>query len=474
MIITIIRGLLFIPLYINFIGVRLYGLWLASGGVLVWLTMLDLGLGQGVAQRVASHYGKKDYEKTGQYFINGLLIYTIFGVLFFSIGYLISFPLPSWLKAGYSDSGILRACFQLAVAAGFLKILNDVLRGFATSVLRPLFPLTSLLIWNILGLVSTVVLLFKSWGLWAIPIGHLVTQGGLIFFNGGFALVLLKKLGVRFKVDRSIMSDLLNLTPSLFVARIGQSIVKSIEPLLITVILYPELTTAFVVTRRAADLVSHGLHIIVGSTLPGFAHLVGQENMKRSAEIVRLMMTFIVYSGLIGFGTYIVSNGPFVKIWLGEQFYLGREITMLIAISIMIRVIHDVVSELLVGAGDIIFSSYLVFAESTVRVIAMTVLIYFIGVPGAPMGMILTCSAFAIVLGIRIYKRFDAQPVFPQAFSIIKSFSVSVVIIVLFMNFYLDVNSWTSFSIFSIAVFISLFVANLVNGEYRRMIYKIM
>ena len=52
MIIAIIRGLLFIPLYINFIGVRLYGLWLASGGVLVWLTMLDLGLGQGVAQRV--------------------------------------------------------------------------------------------------------------------------------------------------------------------------------------------------------------------------------------------------------------------------------------------------------------------------------------------------------------------------------------------------------------------------------------
>jgi len=472
-VITVVRGLLLIPLYISFIGDRLYGLWLASGGVLVWLTMLDLGLGRGLNQRIASHYGKKDYRKTGDFFINGLLIYGGLALLFLFIGYVISFPVPGWLKADISEVSILRSCFQLAVIAGVMKILNDVLRGFATSMLRPLFSILSMLTWSLIGLATTVFLLFKDVGLWSIPIGHLVNHGGLIIFNGGYAFVLLKKLGGRFRIRKTILEDLMQLTPSLFGSRIGKSLVGSVEPTLITIILYPELATAFTITRRAADFVSQGLHIIMGSSFPGFAHLVGEGNIKKTAEIVRLIMSIALFGSFIGFGTYIVGNGSFVKLWIGEKFYLGQSITVLIATGIMIRVIHDFVSEILVGAGDIIFSSYLVLAESVARVLAMAALIYFIGIYGAPLGMIVTCSIFAIVLGKRLYKRIDKQPILPPSYSLILLFSITAVIVTLFTNFLPEINSWFSFFILLIIIFLSLSIASMVNGTYKHTIVKI-
>jgi len=472
-VITVVRGLLLIPLYISFIGDRLYGLWLASGGVLVWLTMLDLGLSRGLNQRIASHYGKKDYRKIGNFFINGLLIYGGVALLFLFIGYVISFPMPGWLKANISEASILRSCFQLAVIAGLMKILNDVLRGFATSMLRPLFPLLSMIIWTVLGLVTTVFLLFKDVGLWSIPAGHLVTQGGLIICNSGYAFVLLKKLGGRFRIRKTILEDLMKLTPSLFGSRLGKSLVKSVEPTLITIILYPELATAFTVTRRVADFVSQGLHTIIGSSFPGFAHLMGEGNIKKYAVIVRLIMSAILFGGFIGFGTYIVGNGPFLKLWIGKKFYLGQVITVLIATGIMIQVIQDSLWEILVGAGDIIFSSYLILAESVARVLAMVTLIYLIGIYGAPLGMIITCSVFAIVLGIRLYKRVEKYSVLPKPYSLLLSFSLTVIIIVVFTTFLPEVNSWLSFSILLISVFLCMSAANLVNGAYRNMVVQI-
>ena len=89
-IIVLIRGLLLIPFYVSIIGDRLYGLWLASGGVLVWLSMLDVGLTTGLLQRLSHNYGKKNFQLHTDYLINGLIIYSFFGVILLCSGYTIS------------------------------------------------------------------------------------------------------------------------------------------------------------------------------------------------------------------------------------------------------------------------------------------------------------------------------------------------------------------------------------------------
>ncbi len=57
MIIDIIQGLAFVPLYLNYIGERLYGLWLGTGGILAILAFLDMGMASLTIQRISREYG---------------------------------------------------------------------------------------------------------------------------------------------------------------------------------------------------------------------------------------------------------------------------------------------------------------------------------------------------------------------------------------------------------------------------------
>lgn len=66
LVLGIIRGLVLVPLYLKFIDIKLYGAWLASGNVIVWLALMNPGLNELLRQQVAKFYGKKDWNNLGK------------------------------------------------------------------------------------------------------------------------------------------------------------------------------------------------------------------------------------------------------------------------------------------------------------------------------------------------------------------------------------------------------------------------
>jgi len=116
--------------------------------VLAWLGFMDMGLGAVLTQRVSSAYGRKEYERVGSYFFNGMLIYCLLSLIFFLAALGLSYPLPGWFNARPEESGTLQYCFLLAALATVAHILSDGLRGFVQALQRPLFPsLRGLKIW---------------------------------------------------------------------------------------------------------------------------------------------------------------------------------------------------------------------------------------------------------------------------------------------------------------------------------------
>jgi hypothetical protein len=71
MVIDILQGLAFVPMYLNYIGERLYGLWLGTGGILAVLAFMDMGIATLTIQRVSREYGVKNYIGVSRYFFSG-------------------------------------------------------------------------------------------------------------------------------------------------------------------------------------------------------------------------------------------------------------------------------------------------------------------------------------------------------------------------------------------------------------------
>lgn len=459
--IIIIQGLLFIPLYLHFIGDRMYGLWLASGGVLAWLGFMDMGIGGLLIQRVSSAYGRLDYEEAVNYFINGLLVYGVLVLLFCSLVLGLSFVVPVCFGAKGEEVSLLRACFQLVGLAAGAQFLNNILRGFAQSLQRPFFPAICVISFRILGLVATVILLYQDYGLWAIPIGSLINAIPVLVLNIYYSFRLIKRLGIVWKINKIITRDFYQLSPALFVGNLGNSMVKNIEPALITIILGPEVVPAFVITRRAADLVEMFVQEINGSTFPSFSHLYAEGDIKKSRRAVFMIVTLCISAGLFGFGTYIATNQAFVNLWTDSEHFLGIEVTILMAMGMFIMVINSFLSRLIIGAGDIAYPSFLIFAEAGIRVMLMIGLLFWFGIVGLPIGMLMSCATFGWIYYRRLEVKLGRS--FLQNGNLLRS---SMLIVAVFSSSFFAakqiqiLETWFRFSVYLVIStgFLSMFI----------------
>ncbi len=400
--IIIVQGLLLIPLYLHFIGAELYGLWMASGGILAMLGVVNFGISSMLVQRVASAYGQQDFAKAGAYFVNAMLVYVAIVVVFMAIGMLCSLALPELLKVSGDKGEQLRQCFQLAVFSAALGMLNECLRAFPQALLRPVFSMLALAAARIVGVLATGILLYREAGLWAIPVGIFVTEVLVFFLGLAQAVVLLRSLHTKAKVDLVIVKEFTHVGGFLFVARLGHAISKESDPLLITLLLRPELAAAYVVTRKAADIISQMLAVIYGASHSAFSHLSGQGNLTRTNSVATRLLAMVFVLGLLGFVPYVGANHYFVSLWVGDAFSAGRDVIFFIGLGFLASNFRNMLLQTLNGLGDFVYTSKLTFFEGLGRVGVGAVFLYFFGIIGVPLSLTVASCITIVFLGMKL------------------------------------------------------------------------
>lgn len=404
--IVIVQGLLLVPMYIHFIGAHLYGLWLASGGVLGMLGVLNFGVSSLLIQRVAGAYGKNDLSQVGAYFINGMFVYMLIAVGFILTGWVLSFGLQGVLHLGLGAPTELRACFQIAVFATGIGLLNECLRAFPQALLRPLFPAVAMAVFRILGIGVTVILLLRHMGLWALPIGMLVTEILLLVSGSIQAVSLFCHIRAKVCIDMKLVREYFHVGGALVLAKLGHGLSKESDPVLVTYFFTPELTTAYMLTRRIADVVSQMLGVVYGATHAAFSHLVGQGDNRKSADVaMKLLVGFFILS-LVGFVTYVGVNFSFVSLWVGESFVLTQEIILFTGLAYLAASVRNMVLQTVNGIGsEYNYSSAILFIEGGGRILLAVVLLSFAGIVGLPISLMIAAFLSLAVLWTKLKSR---------------------------------------------------------------------
>lgn len=460
--VIIIQGFLLMPLYLHFIGVRIYGLWLATGGILAWLGFMDMGLGGLLIQRVSSAYGQRNFKRAMEYFVNGLVVFVCLVLLFCISIFALSYLIPDLLGAAGPEVPLLRICFQLAGFAAAIELLNNCLRSFSQALQRPLFTIVCMIVFRILGLAAIILLLFHNYKLWAVPIGLLINAIPVFFLNIYYSVLLTRKLGGAWKLNKTIIREFYQLGPVMLAGRMGNSLVTNVEPTIIAIISSPELAPAFVITKRAADMIVILVQVINGAIFPSFAHLYAEGDIEKSRRVLLRILLLCFGTSLIGFCTYLATNREFVHLWVGSEQFLGNEVTLLLALGSLMIVMNLFLSRFIIGVGDFIFPSLMILTEAVIRVCLMVIFLFLIDMPGLPLGMLISC----IIFGLIYYKRLDKK--FPLLFKLSWGWlRSSLLFIGIFSTGYVValnapvLKTWLSFGVYvclvvSVLLFVSL------------------
>src|SRR5438309_6372889 len=93
-----LQAIVLIPLYLRWVGPHLYGAWVSSGDILVWLQAFDLGLPNLLIQRIGAAHGKGEDHTVANYAATGMAALAVVACVVGAIGYGISLGLPRWFR----------------------------------------------------------------------------------------------------------------------------------------------------------------------------------------------------------------------------------------------------------------------------------------------------------------------------------------------------------------------------------------
>jgi len=396
--VVIVQGLLLVPLYLKYIGPQLYGAWLGSGNTIGWLAVIDLGLASLMIQRMGFAHGRGDRSLVSQYLTTGLLTQLALVTILFVGAVAISSWIPGLMGIEGTDSDVLAGCIVLAGVASGLNILNNSVTGFAMALQRTLVMSVVALTGAVVGIGVTISLLLLGLGLWALPLGWVARNGSALIGNAIYAASLYRsEVRVPLQLNRQVLRDFGTISPVMFLAKLGGAFAERSEAALIAIFVQPELTTVYVLTRRTADVVKLILDRFGAATFAGFANLIGTGQKTRASGVYQEIMDLFAPIAVLLIILYLSANQTFMSLWVGPELFGGQLLTTLIGLSVLVATGSNLINYLYGATGQIARGSLILFVEGFLRLGLMTLLLWWVNLPGLPVATILTGTIASLI-----------------------------------------------------------------------------
>lgn len=400
--IAIVKGLLLLPIYFKFISYEMYGYWITIGSAVALLSIINFGIGTMVTQRISKAYAKKDFEAVGDYFFNSLLIYFFIAIVFLGVGFVLSHWLQNMLEVSSEQLQLLETVFYLVLLTMMFSFFADAFRGFAAALLKPLFGIYVMVGANLAGIGLVLFLLYNDFGLLSLPISLLVAEIIIVVLCGLYVLFLYKQFHIKSRIHTTILKEYFSFSPHLLNLVFGSKLLENSHPILITSFLGAEMTTAYDVTRKVIDIILTLLNQLNSALLAPFSHLVGEGDttLIKQTTIKIVLLSFLM--GLVGYGTYITTNGLFVSLWIGQDIVLSQSVILLLGLSAFMFSMNRLFRSLLFGFDELKFATNSVLLEGIAYVGLSSIFIGIFGIITVPFVFLIVSGFFALRLWNKI------------------------------------------------------------------------
>lgn len=391
--IVMVQALVLTPSYLSAAGSRLYGAWLASGDLLVWMYAFDLGLGNLLIQRIGSAHGRDDRREIGEYLAAGLTVLGGVAAIVGLAGAVLASGLPGWMGLDGEEAATLRGCFLAASAATAVGLFNQGFVGFSRGI-----QVTGFI--NVVGVVAALcgfgvaaAVLHHGYGLWAVPAG--LAARVMVQLAGGVWFVWAQHRGplsglVRLRA--AVVTDVLRVSPATTLGGLAYAAMNSSDSVLVALTTRPELAAVYTLTRRGIDMARSVVEMIGFASYGSFAHLVASADRHRALEVqaeVRALRTSAATAAAV---VFLAINPSLVAAWVGPEQFGGLALTALLAAQFIVVGDAYLMNYLYRAAGPVEHGSLLLVAEALVRVPLMWGLLSMLGLVGVPLAAIVTAA----------------------------------------------------------------------------------
>lgn len=403
--VSIAVSFLLVPVTIGYISAELYGVWLTLSTIIHWLSFMDVGFTQGLKNRLTEAIAKEDWER-GRQLVS--TTYWMMLVVFIPVCIILQFiiPLVNWSELlninSIYENDILKA-ICVVIAFSCLQMIVNVLVSVVAAFQKVALSNSFLVIGNILSLIVIIFLtktappslLYLSSTFCVMPI--IVTMiASVLLYKGRF-----KKVAPSFNsIRRYLVKDLFGLGYKFFIINIQVLVLYQSTNILISYVSSPLMVTSYNLAYKYLNLAMMMFTIITAPLWPAYtdAYAKGDYDWMRK---VRNKMIIVLRGSIMLLIIMVIISPFFYYIWIGERADVPIEMTIVVAIYVLIFCWSNLNGTIIVGMGKITLNSYLVWIGILCHVPLSLLFSLKVGCYGVIVSMILINTIYAVVFHVQ-------------------------------------------------------------------------
>lgn len=375
---SIVISLLFFPLLLDLLGETKFGVWLTISSVISWFAFFDIGLGNGLRNKLAEAMAKDDMRAAKAYVSTtyALMLGIAAGMF---ILFICIFPFINWQGAFNTNyiselSAVVFVVFSFFCLQFVVKLITMLMmaeqRPALNSALNTMASALSLVVVWLLYKFGSDNLLFVALTVSGLNL-VVYAIASFVLFNGRYKAYRPAWRSVEWVRSK----DLLGLGAKFFVLQGAALIVMATDNMIITQVVGPEEVPAYNAALKYFSIVTMAFTIITTPFWSAFtdAWQKGEKEWikKTVAKVQRFWLA--TFMGLV---LMLICADLFYGLWLGDRLEVPFLVSLFMALWVMMATSTAIYSNFVSGVGKIRISF---FHAIFVSIVNIPLSIYFAG-----------------------------------------------------------------------------------------------
>ncbi|SDD39921.1 Membrane protein involved in the export of O-antigen and teichoic acid [Mucilaginibacter pineti] len=365
-------SLILMPLTINYVNPTQYGIWLTLSSVIAWAAFFDIGMGNGLKNKLAAAIALGDMSRARSYVTTTYFMLVVISVFMFVAFFFVN-PLINWPRILNIQPGaypniarLVFMVFSFFCCQFVIQLINTVLMANQ----EPAKCAVLNIIGQLLMLGAIVVLIkFKQGSLADLIIVMtgapvlVMAIGSAWYYKGSYRNIAPQLSALNFKYAK----DLLLTGSAFFFIQIGALVLYETDNIVITQLFGPSEVTTFNAAFKLFSVILLFFLIIITPFWSAFTEAFVKDDLEWiKASLLNIKKIWMVLSA--GTILLLIVSPWIYKAWLGKSVSVPFSLSVSMCIYTIASIWQTIHVHLLNGVGKVKLQLYLVSGSAIVNI----------------------------------------------------------------------------------------------------------
>jgi O-antigen/teichoic acid export membrane protein len=406
-IVALAASFLAIPLMIHYLGQELFGVWSTLLTVMSWIVFFDLGIGNGLRNKVAESLARGETTEASRYVASGYILFGLIALALWVVVTTGSYFVP-WQTVFNTQAISENTLGETVRIASFFIVLNFWV-GLIAALLGAVQKTSLVALGQLISNLLVLAFVFLLSRVTNASISHLALVYGISIVTANILLSLWfyrtrPELRPHLNLYRGHIRPLLTIGLRFFIIQLAVLVIFTTDKILITQLFGPEYVTQYEVVFKLFSVITlaHGL-----ISAPLWSAYTDAYHRNDFSWIRRMLhKQLMIFAGIVVATCLLTMLAePIIAVWIGHELASSSQLIFVISLFVTISAWNNIFAMFVNGIGRIKLQLYTAVVAMLANVPLSIIFAKFsgLGMSGIVVGTICSLLPAAVALPIQVH-----------------------------------------------------------------------